>query len=54
MFRELGTFDVVRVEILDQTLYTPLDLKPIKYGGFLTVSQSGSDPALMDAIKLAY
>jgi glucosamine 6-phosphate synthetase-like amidotransferase/phosphosugar isomerase protein len=54
IFRELGVFDVVRVENLDQTLYTTLDLKPIKYGGFLTMSQSGSDPALLEAIKLAY
>lgn len=54
IFRELGVFDVVRVENLDQTLYTPQDFKPIKYGGFLTVSQSGSDPALADAIKIAY
>ena len=53
MFRELGCFNVVRVENVDEEGYVQDDFKDIKYGGFLTVTQSGADQTLIDGIKLA-
>jgi hypothetical protein len=38
MFRELGCFNIVRVENVDEEGYTPDDFRDIKYGGFLTVT----------------
>lgn len=50
--RELGIFNTVK--ITNSANITIKDFKDMKYGGFLTVSQSGKGDHLLRALKLAY
>ena len=50
--RQLGIFDTIRVA--DPQELRSIDIKNIKYGGFLTLSQSGAGKPLTKALKLAY
>jgi len=50
--RELGIFNTVR--IIDPMEISHRDFKDIKYGGLLTLSQSGDDKDLIEALRLAY
>jgi len=50
--RELDCFNFVRVVTPEEL--KPIELASLKYGGFLTVTASGSHKALLNQIKLAY
>lgn len=50
--RQLGVFDTIRVA--DPQDLKANDFKDIKYGGFLTLSQTGSGKTLTKALRLAY
>jgi len=52
IMRELRIFDTLKVH--QSTNITTKDFKDIRYGGFLTVSQSGAGDSLMDAMTLAH
>jgi glucosamine 6-phosphate synthetase-like amidotransferase/phosphosugar isomerase protein len=52
IMRQLGIFDTVR--IIQPHALTQKDFKDMKYGGYLTLSQSGSGQSLTNALKLAY
>jgi len=53
IMRELEIFNTIRV-IDTATPMTKSDFNEIKYGGFLTISQSGKATNLCEALKLAY
>jgi len=50
--RELDIFNFIRVVTPEEL--KPIELTSLKYGGFLTVTASGSHKALLNQIKLAY
>lgn len=52
MMRELEIFN--SVSVFDPSEINPLMLSDLRYGGFLTVTQSGSGKASIDALKMAY
>lgn len=52
IMKELEIFN--SVSVFDPAMITPNLLTDMKYGGLLTVSQSGSGKDLIDALKLAY
>jgi glucosamine 6-phosphate synthetase-like amidotransferase/phosphosugar isomerase protein len=52
VMRQLGIFNTIR--IVNPNTVSPIDFRDIKYGGFLTVSQSGSGTNLLRSLRLAY
>jgi glucosamine 6-phosphate synthetase-like amidotransferase/phosphosugar isomerase protein len=50
--RELQIFNTVRIS--DPSELKANDLKDMKYGGFLTLTQSGSGKDIQEALKTAY
>ena len=52
IMRHLGVFDTVKTD--EAKNFKKIDFKDLKYGGFLTVSQSGYGQHLSDALKMAY
>jgi len=52
IMRELGVFNIVRVMMPHEI--RPTDLKDIKYGGFLSLSQGGCSSTVIEAVKNAY
>lgn len=52
IMRQLEVFNTIRVTLPNEI--KAKDLQNIKYGGFLTVTQSGSGKDLLEAFKIAY
>ena len=52
MMRDLEIFN--SVSVFDPSEINPLMLSDLRYGGFMSVTQSGSGKAAIDALKLAY
>lgn len=52
IMRELRIFDTIKVQ--NALNINEKDFKDYKYGGFLTVSQSGKGDPLLKALKLAF
>jgi glucosamine 6-phosphate synthetase-like amidotransferase/phosphosugar isomerase protein len=52
IMKELGVFETIR--LINPDMFSLKDLKDIRNGGFLTLSQSGADKELISALRLAY
>lgn len=50
--RELGTFNTIR--LVTPHDFSQQDVRDMKLGGFLTLTQSGNDKDLISALRLAY
>mmetsp|Transcript_10296 Transcript_10296/g.15729 ORF Transcript_10296/g.15729 Transcript_10296/m.15729 type:complete len:227 (+) Transcript_10296:1094-1774(+) len=52
IMRDLGIFNTVRV--INPKELSASEFKDVRYGGFLTLSQSGNDEHLISGLRLAY
>jgi len=52
IMKELGIFNTIR--LVNPGDFNENDLKDIKFGGFLTLTQSGNDKEMINTLRLAY